>query len=614
MNFLLVFSLLSMVLSAQAATKQEQLKVAMAQINVTVGDFNGTIKKVMEAYRKAEAEGADILITPEGILPGYPAWDMVDQDHFIQRADQAVEILRQMTMGKKTALLLGHITFNPEDRGRKLHNVASFYSDGKLLLRQVKSLLPTYDVFDDGRYFEPGRTTKLLNFRGFKLAIRVCEDWWFGDKHGTRTIYRKDPTKFFEGKGVDLAISLSVSPYYDGKIPLRENVHGERARALDAPFILVNTVGGIDQLQMDGSSFVLNRDGTNAGRLAHFAEDFGIVTIDRSRNVAPLFKEERHRQPALPGSMELILEALKQGYRDYMTRIGQQKVVFGLSGGLDSGATAAVSVETLGPKNVYVVLMPSEFSSEGSVKDALESAKNLGIPSENVFIIPIQEAFEIQKKVFEREFKKKGIDINQHPDFVPFENLQARNRMIIEYFISNMFPGMIKVNTSNKSELSMGYSTFYADSTGAFSLFGDLYKTEVRALSRYLNERSGKALVPWNTINKPPSAELRKGQITANEIPPYEILDPLLMDLIENNMGPEELKAKYTSALAGVDGWGPDWVDRVLRRFSFAEWKRDQAPFTLKVHRKAFGIGRRVPVSGVKFQQVMPAGSCRWLF
>lgn len=606
--------LLFLSLTAQAAKNQEQLKLAMAQMNVTVGDFNGTVRKVIEAYKKAEAEGADVLITPEGILPGYPAWDMVDQDHFIQRADQAVEILRQMTIGKKTALLIGHITFNPDDGGRKLQNVASFYLNGKLLLRQVKSLLPTYDVFDDGRYFEPGRRTKILNFRGFKLAIRICEDWWFGDKHGNRTIYRKDPTQIFEGKGIDAAISLSVSPYYNGKIQLRESVHGERARALDAPFILVNSVGGIDQLQMDGSSFVLNRDGSSAGRLAHFAEDFALVTINRNHNANPHLQEERHRQPAIPDSMELILTALKQGYRDYLARIGQKKVVFGLSGGLDSGVTAALSVEALGAKNVLVVLMPSEFSSEGSVNDAMESAKNLGIPGENIFIIPISEAYDIQKKVFEREFKKKGIDINQHPDFIPFENLQARNRMIIEYFISNMFAGVVKVNTSNKSELAMGYSTFYADSTGAFSLLGDLYKTEVRAMARYINKRSGKALVPWNTIEKPPSAELRKGQITANEIPPYEVLDPLLIDLIENNLGPEELKAKHTSALAGSNGWGNDWVDRVLRRFAFAEWKRDQAPFTLKIHRKAFGIGRRVPVSGVKFQQVLPPNSCHWLF
>lgn len=598
----------------------DHLKIAMLQMDVQVGDFNGTMKKIKSAYEKAEREGVDILQTPEAVLPGYPAWDLLVQNHFIERADQAVDLLREMTKGKRTALLLGHITFNPKNNGRSLINVASLFEDGKLKFRQIKRLLPTYDVFDDARYFEPGRTTSILDFRGFKIGILICEDWWYQDTHAGRLIYAKEPADAFVDKNysalhkvskIDLALSLSVSPFYKGKENLRESVHAKKASELRVPFVYVNSVGGVDHVQMDGSSFVMNSKGEVVSRLNRFQEDYSIVEISKDRTQNPKVLDAISRKPDIISEQEFVLKALIQGLRAHMKNIGQKNVVFGLSGGLDSALVAAVSVLALGPENVNVIMMPSEFSSESSILDAKASARNLGIPEANIFLLPIDKAYKAFSQTIDEEFARKGIEV--HTDsFVPFENIQARSRMIFEYFVANRLPKTVKLNTSNKSEIAMGYSSMYGDSTGALALIGDLYKTEARELAIYLNQMFNKELIPWSTIHKKYSAELRPNQITENELPPYTELDPLLRDLMENGLSPEELHSKYTHKLLHLRG--PDWVEKVLRTFHAVEWKRNQAPFSIKVSRRAYGIGRRVPISGIKFQTVESIFSCRDLF
>lgn len=598
---LLFAVLMSLTITSTALGTSRTLKVAMLQISPTVGDYNGTLAKVLSGYKKAISMGADIMVTPEGIFPGYPAWDMLDRDDFVEGADRALALLQEATKNQETAILVGHITFNPDDRGRRLLNVASVLEDGQITFQQVKALLPTYDVFDDARYFEPGKRTKIFEFRGFKLGIQICESWWYGDKHAGRSIYRKDPIDRFRQQGIDLGISLSVSPYYRGKGPIREAVHSEVAKSLSSPIIYVNSVGGIDEVQMDGASFVVDSKGTVSGRLANFQEDLEVVEIHQDKTIPPRFSQDANRTRALPSDNELVLKALIQGLRDYMAKTGQKQVVFGLSGGLDSAVTAAVATLALGPENVKVILMPSEFSSEGSITDAKASAANLGIPDHNVIVVPIKDIYNSHLAVLSKALEGTSVKF-EGESFVPFENLQPRIRMAIELFVANSLPNAIKLQTSNKSEIAMGYSTMYGDSSGGLVVLGDLYKTEVKALAQYLNNREGKEMVPWTTINKKFSAELRNGQITELELPPYDFLDPLLRDLLENGISAQELRNKYSHQLAKTHG--VDWVDKVLKTFQRAEWKRKQAPPIIKVSPKTFGIGRRVPVTGLKFQDL----------
>lgn len=587
--------------TSESAPKEEPtLKLAMTQINITVGDFEGTYAKIKAAYLAALDKGIDLLVTPEAVLPGYPAGDLVENPDFIWRADLIVQRLQKLTAGKSTGLLVGHITKNPSHIGKKLINVASLFADGKLVHRHQKMLLPTYDVFDDSRHFEPGRRAKPFEFKGFRIGVLICEDWWFNDKHGDQQLYRKNPSDALLGK-IDLAISLSSSPFYVGKGPLRESVHSVEARKLGVPLIYVNSVGGIDQIQMDGASFVLNSSGEIVGRLAAFAEDESVVQLSLNAHEDPQLIDDKKRTLEVPNDQELVLQSLIQGLRDYMRKTGQKKVALGLSGGLDSGVSAAIAVQALGPENVIVIKMPSSFSSQGSLADADASIQALGIPQKNVFLLPIGESFEAITQTLEKEFLSKGFYVREG-SFVKFENVQARIRMIFEQFLSNHFPGTIKLLTSNKSEIAMGYSTIYGDSSGKISVLGDLYKTEVRELGRYINRRYRSQLIPESTLEKPPSAELRPGQLTENEIPPYEILDPLLKDLIENQLSVSELKKKYDNKL-DPRIW-PNWVEQVLNRFHINEWKRDIGTVVIKVSKKAFGWGRRVPITGLKFQPV----------
>ncbi len=325
------------------------------------------------------------------------------------------------------------------------------------------------------------------------------------------------------------------------------------------------------------------------------------------------FESGKDRLATKYGEQEMVLQAIMNGLREYLKRTGQKKVVFGLSGGLDSAVTLAIAALAIGPENVVAIMMPSENSSQGSVDDSKRMAKLIGLPEKNLLTLPIQDVFAAEIETLRAGLTASGYDLDK-VGTIPYENLQSRSRMIFEMFVANIIPNAIKLNTSNKSEIAMGYSSMYGDSTGAISLLGDLYKTQVRAMGYYINQRQGSEYVPVKILEKAPSAELRKGQVTASEIPDYQFLDPLLIDLVENRFSPEQLRAKYTSQLA--DSWGPHWVDIVLKRFAQNEWKRNQLPPAVYVSKLGFGfIGRREPTTGWKYQPVqLPAKTCRDLF
>jgi NAD+ synthase (glutamine-hydrolysing) len=558
------------------------VKIALAQINPTVGDFAGNTKKILEYAARAEEAGAGLVVFPELAVCGYPPADLLEKASFISGAEQAVGEIAGWTAGAgRPSILCGTVMPAKSRVGKQVRNVAVLLADGKVSFVQQKMLLPFYDVFDEQRYFEAGTEQALTCVGGQPLAITICEDAWNDKGFWPRQMYPVDPveglmsqweTRKKELAGTDrIIVNISASPYWQGKPQLRQSMLAAIAKHHCAYVVLVNQVGGNDSLLFDGSSMVIRPDGEVAVRGASFAED--LVVFDTENGKAAV------ADAAVDGVAELW-DALVLGTRDYVRKCGFSKALVGLSGGIDSALVAAIAVEALGAENVVGIGMPTEYSSLGSIEDARKLAKNLGIRFE---LLPIHDVFAQFQHVLQPLFAGTPFGLAE-------ENLQPRIRGTLLMALSNKF-GALVLTTGNKSEMSTGYCTLYGDMVGALAVIGDVMKTRVYELSRYVNRE--KEIIPWATIEKPPSAELRPGQMDTDSLPPYEVLDPILEAYVERYCSAEQIAEEQ-----GVD---VRLVRSVLQLVERSEYKRQQAAPVLKVTRKSFGMGRRFPIA-VKVQ------------
>ena len=541
------------------------MRIALAQLNTTIGDFAGNAAKMREAIDRARGEGADLVVFPELGLCGYPPMDLLERASFLRQHERAIEELADAARG--IAIVTGAIVPARPGGRRPLANAAVALVDGRVAHVQAKTLLPTYDVFDEARYFEPARERRLWEFGGQRIGLAICEDAWSGEFWGDRRPYEIDPVEELAEAGADLLVVVSASPWDRGKHRFREEMLLHAAADHRRPLVFVNLVGGNDELIFDGSSFVASGEGRVTARLAAFEEDFAVV--DPAQEGAP--------EPA-PEGVELLERALVLGIRDYMQKLELGGVVIGLSGGIDSAVTADLAVRALGADQVKGILMPGPFSSEHSESDALRLARNLGIETRTV---PIEGIY----KTFLEQFE--GLFGAQESYGLTQENLQARIRGTLLMAVSN-YENRIVLATGNKSELSVGYTTLYGDLVGGVAVLGDVLKGDVYALARHSN-RDGERIPP-GSIEKPPSAELAPDQQDTDSLPPYPVLDAILDQAIEDRVPAESIEVP---AAAGVK---PDVVRWVLRAVDRNEYKRRQAPIVLRVSEKAFGTGRRLPI------------------
>jgi NAD+ synthase (glutamine-hydrolysing) len=539
------------------------MKVGIVQINGTVGDFPGNAKRLRDAYRDAVDQGAELVVSAEMSLVGYPPRDLVFKSQFVPKCLQALDFLAG-EIGE-VPLLVGYVDFNElEAPGKPFRNAAALLRNGEVAAKVFKTLLPTYDVFDERRYFEEASEWEPFDLNGTKIGITICEDIWTED-YLHRPLYRKDPVEELLEKGVDLLVNLSASPFHVGKVPVRRELLQKVAVETGVPLVYCNFVGGNDQLIFDGHSLALNKEGEVLCQLPGFREDVAVVDLAGEGPVA-LNEETEDAQ---------LYQALVLGLRDYAHKCGFTQACLGLSGGIDSGLTAALAVAALGAENVFGLTMPSPFSSGGSVDDSHALAQNLGMSCETV---AIKEAFEVVKSSLKPVFGERAEDVTE-------ENMQARLRGLFLMSLSNKF-GYLLLTTGNKSELAVGYCTMYGDMCGGLAVISDLPKTTVYGLSRWINR--DREIIPWNTIDKPPSAELAPDQKDQDTLPPYPVLDEILELYVERQLSGDDIIAEH-----GLDENTVRWVQR---RVDLNEWKRHQAAPGLRVTSKAFGIGRRFPI------------------
>jgi NAD+ synthetase len=537
------------------------MKIGFAQINPTVGDLTGNFEKIAAAYERLAAQGAELIITPELAITGYPPQDLVFKSRFVPENLEIVERLHALV--GEAALLVGFVEPN-HGRGKPLHNAAALLEKARPVQKTYKSLLPTYDVFDEDRYFEAAEEIRPLDFRGRKLGVTICEDIWTEDYLG-RPYYERAPVECLVEHGAELIVNLSASPFSLAKLDVRRKMISALARTFKVPICYCNCVGGNDQLVFDGNSFAVNRNGDLIAQLLGFVEDSAIAdTESTSVVVAP----QRAWQSDL-------YETLTLGLRDYMQKCGFKSAVLGLSGGIDSAVVAAVGVNALGAENVVGVSMPSPYSSQGSIDDAVALARNLGI---ECLHIPIGDAFGCFKAQFAEVFAGRAEDATE-------ENMQSRLRGMILMSLSNKF-GHLLLTTGNKSELAVGYCTIYGDMAGGLAVISDVPKTMVYELARWMNRE--REIIPHSTIEKPPSAELKPDQVDQDTLPPYEILDEILRLYVEEHLGTAAIVAR---------GFEEKTVRWIIRRVDLNEYKREQAAPGIKVTSRAFGIGRRMPIA-----------------
>ncbi len=550
------------------------MRIRIQQINVIVGDVKGNSALVLQALRDAGNDRMDLLILPELVTCGYPPMDLLERKAFINAVQTENERIARAT--GQTALLFGTIRKNGESAGRPLFNAAILAHNGSIVDVVNKTLLPTYDVFDEFRYFEPNRKTRLMEWAGRKWGVTICEDIWNNQNEHNYHTYNLDPADELRNLGAEVIVNISASPFTKRKPEMREDMLQRHARRLGIPLFYANQVGANTELIFDGISSVISSDGKVLVRLATFEEDYADFEWPESGEPKPLVSGVRIKP--FPGSEERIFRALVHGLSDYVKKSGMPgKVVMGLSGGIDSALTAVIACEAMGPENVLGITMPSRFSSEGSVSDSEKLARNLGI---RLHELPINSILESFLEVLAPVFGDAEFDVAE-------ENLQSRSRGAILMAISNKFGHML-LNTGNKSELAVGYCTLYGDMAGGLSILSDVYKTEVYAISRWLNESFyGKEVIPWNTIQKPPSAELRPDQKDTDSLPEYDILDGILKAYVE-----DQLPAGMISEL----GFDIDQVHDVARMVDRNEYKRRQSAPGLRVSSKAFGSGRRLPI------------------
>ena len=541
------------------------MKVALGQINTMVGDFVGNTAKILDYSRRAQEAGASLIMFPELSICGYPPRDLVEKSTFIQKNSEALGRIKHERL--PIAIVVGLVTKSNGETGKPAMNSAALVQGGEVKLLQSKMLLPTYDVFDESRNFAPAESQKVIDFCNRKVALTICEDAW-NDKHfWNRRLYGFDPVEVLLEAGGNLLLNISASPFHVGKRELRHDMLATIAKDHKVAVALVNLVGGNDSVIFDGSSVVLGPDGRVVAQAKSFEED--LIYFD-----SETLKGDIHEQTERGDASAYA--ALVLGTRDYVRKCGFSKVIIGLSGGIDSALTAAVAVDAVGRENVVGVGMPGPYSSKGSIDDARALATNLGIRFE---LISIAEAFEAYRHALQPVFAGLQEDVTE-------ENLQARIRGAILMAMSNKFGAMV-LSTGNKSELAVGYCTLYGDMCGGLAVISDVPKTQVYRLARYVNcERE---VIPLATIEKPPSAELRPNQTDQDSLPPYDVLDAILVDYIEDYKSAEEIARGHGFDLA--------LVKSVMRMVDRNEYKRQQAAVGLKISEKAFGVGRRMPIA-----------------
>ena len=542
-----------------------RVKIALGQINPTVGDFSGNAAKIIDFSRRAQSAGAGMILFPELSVCGYPPRDLVERPSFVARNRETVERIAADTRG--IAVICGLVTAAHSDAGKAAMNSAALLMEGKVAFTQSKMLLPTYDVFDEMRNFAPAKSQELFSFCGNRMALTICEDAWNDKRFWDKRLYTVDPVESLIHAGGNFVLNISASPFWIGKRELRRDMLASIARQHKVPVVLVNQIGGNDSLVFDGSSLVLNREGHVIAQGRSFEED--LIYFD-SQDLSG----ELHAQIA--GEEASVYSALVLGTRDYMQKCGFQKAIIGLSGGIDSALTAVVATDAVGPENVIGVGMPGPYSSPGSIDDARSLATNLGIRFE---LLSINPAYEAYRQTLRDVFAGQREDVTE-------ENIQSRARGTLLMALSNKF-GAIVLSTGNKSELGVGYCTLYGDMVGGLAVISDVPKTLVYRLSEYVNSRS--SVIPQATLEKPPSAELRPDQKDSDSLPPYEVLDAVLEDYVEDCHPAERIAADRALDI--------EVVRRVIRLVDRAEYKRQQAAPGLKISPKAFGYGRRFPIA-----------------
>jgi NAD+ synthase (glutamine-hydrolysing) len=541
------------------------VKIALGQINPTVGDFAGNAAKIIEFSHRAQAEGAGLILFPELSVCGYPPRDLVERASFVQHNRESLDRIADETRG--IAVICGLVTPAHAESGKSVMNSAALLKDGKTAFLQSKMLLPTYDVFDEMRNFAPAKSQVLFPFCGKQMALTICEDAW-NDKHfWNKRLYTFDPVEALVHAGGNFLLNISASPFWLGKRELRRDMLATIARSYKVPVAMVNQVGGNDSLVFDGSSLVFNPAGEVIAQGKSFEED--IVYFDSDQLTG-----EIHNQ--IEGEEASAYSALVLGTRDYVRKCGFRQVIVGLSGGIDSALTAAIAADALGAENVIGVGMPGPYSSTGSIDDARSLAQNLGIRFE---LLCIGDIFESYKKTLAKVFAGRKEDETE-------ENIQSRARGTLLMALSNKF-GAIVLSTGNKSELGVGYCTLYGDMVGGLAVISDVPKTMVYRLSHYVNSR--RPVIPQASLEKPPSAELRPGQMDSDTLPPYEVLDAILEDYVEESHTVDQIAADR--------GFDVSLVRRVIRMVERSEYKRQQAAPGLKISAKAFGYGRRFPIA-----------------
>ncbi len=541
------------------------VKIALGQINPTVGDFSGNAAKIIEFAHRAQAAGAGLILFPELSICGYPPRDLVERPSFVIRNRETAELIAKKTHG--IAVICGLVNPADSDTGKSVMNSAALLMEGKIAFTQSKMLLPTYDVFDEMRNFAPAKSQQLFPFCGNRMALTICEDAWNDKVFWRKRMYTFDPVEALIRDGGNFVLNISASPFWIGKRELRRDMLASIAKQNKVPVVMVNQVGGNDSLVFDGSSIVLNAAGEVIAQGRSFAED--LIFFD-----SKTFAGEIHEQD--PGEEASVYSALALGTRDYIHKCGFSQAIVGLSGGIDSALTAVIAAEAIGAENVIGVGMPGPYSSPGSIEDARTLAKNLGIRFE---LLSINEVFDAFRSTLKDIFA--GL-----PEDVTEENIQSRARGTLLMALSNKF-GAIVLSTGNKSEIGVGYCTLYGDMVGGLAVISDVPKTLVYRLSEYVN--SLRAVIPQSTLEKPPSAELRPNQKDSDSLPPYEVLDAVLEDYVEDSHPAERIAADR--------GFNLEVVRRVIRMVDRAEYKRQQAAPGLKISPKAFGYGRRLPIA-----------------
>jgi len=544
------------------------MKIALAQTNTTVGDLCGNTQKILSFAQRAAASGAEVVVFPELTLTGYPPRDLLEKQNFLDGVDKHLEQLASDAANLGVTLIVGTVTRRSESSGRPIYNTAAVVQGGRVVFRQHKMLLPSYDVFDETRYFEPAPKQFPLTLDGSVTALTICEDAWNDKQFWERRLYSRDPVDELAQCGARVLISINASPYHMGKRSLRREVFSATARHDQIPIVYVNQVGGNDQLIFDGSSFAMNAQGDVIASAASFEED--LVLVD-TKTLAG----ERHE--SYPDECDAAYQALVLGTRDYIRKCGFERVIIGLSGGIDSSLTAAIAVDAVGKENVLGVGMPGPYSSGHSVTDARDMARNLGIRFE---LIPIRDQYQAFLGALNPLFHDGAVGVTE-------ENLQSRLRGVTLMALSNKW-GALVLTTGNKSELAVGYCTLYGDMCGGLAVISDVPKTLVYSLARVANKRHANA-IPENVFVKPPSAELRPDQKDTDSLPGYDVLDQILRGFIENNESPQQIADSLHLPVTLVR----DIVNKVDRN----EYKRQQAAPGLKVTTKAFGIGRRFPIA-----------------